>query len=360
MLSHSAWRVVRGMERLKPFYVCLLCLLAARYNGTNALQRFTPKTTSSAHDTLIRNFEDKHIRLSRTKSATSRLMLKATQETIPANPDGSYPSTNTMTLNNFNITAELAARNIVPHHSTSVTDIFCNREINMQQIQAIGFDMDYTLAAYKKEFELLAYNGAKEKLVEWLGYPDDVTELSYELNICRRGCLIDKKRGNILKLDKHRYLRAAEHGLTPMSSEERKGTYRASYQESESFSGPEFVNIDTPFSLVDACLFAQLVDMKDHFTANASSPHSAFWASRTYSTLWTDLRRCVDRCHKDGMHLYAIYPTISSLTVVCCMNLPGSLNFKRSNASYDDLSSSGQLSCLLSDVPFDSQSVNYE
>jgi hypothetical protein len=24
--------------------------------------------------------------------------------------------------------------------------VFCNREINMQQIRAVGFDMDYTLA----------------------------------------------------------------------------------------------------------------------------------------------------------------------------------------------------------------------
>lgn len=51
------------------------------------------------------------------------------------------------------------------------TEVFCNREINMQQIRAIGFDMDYTLAQYNLAFELLAYDGAKAKLVEKLGYP---------------------------------------------------------------------------------------------------------------------------------------------------------------------------------------------
>jgi hypothetical protein len=51
------------------------------------------------------------------------------------------------------------------------TEVFCNREVNMQQIRAVGFDMDYTLAQYNLAFELLAYDGAKKKLVEDLGYP---------------------------------------------------------------------------------------------------------------------------------------------------------------------------------------------
>lgn len=51
------------------------------------------------------------------------------------------------------------------------TEVFCNREVNMQQIRAVGFDMDYTLAQYNLDFELLAYDGAKKKLVENLGYP---------------------------------------------------------------------------------------------------------------------------------------------------------------------------------------------
>lgn len=50
-------------------------------------------------------------------------------------------------------------------------EVFCNREINMQQIRAVGFDMDYTLAQYNIDFELLAYDGAKQKLVDTFGYP---------------------------------------------------------------------------------------------------------------------------------------------------------------------------------------------
>jgi len=53
--------------------------------------------------------------------------------------------------------------------------IFCNRSLNMKNIVAVGFDMDYTLAQYKPEtFESLAYQGTIKKLVYDLGYPREV------------------------------------------------------------------------------------------------------------------------------------------------------------------------------------------
>lgn len=53
--------------------------------------------------------------------------------------------------------------------------IFCNRSLNMKNIVAVGFDMDYTFAQYKPEtFESLAYNGTVRKLVHDLGYPEEV------------------------------------------------------------------------------------------------------------------------------------------------------------------------------------------
>uniref|UniRef100_A0A8R7QLG8 Cytosolic purine 5'-nucleotidase n=1 Tax=Triticum urartu TaxID=4572 RepID=A0A8R7QLG8_TRIUA len=58
--------------------------------------------------------------------------------------------------------------------------IFCNRSLNMRNITAVGFDMDYTLAQYKPEtFEALAYHGTIEKLVKDLNYPEEVDVNSY-------------------------------------------------------------------------------------------------------------------------------------------------------------------------------------
>lgn len=58
--------------------------------------------------------------------------------------------------------------------------IFCNRSLNMKNIVAVGFDMDYTLAQYKPEtFESLAYEGTIRKLVYDLGYPHEVCLISH-------------------------------------------------------------------------------------------------------------------------------------------------------------------------------------
>lgn len=183
---------------------------------------------------------------------------------------------------------------IIPFHLTSASDLFCNRELNMEQIGAIGFDMDWTLAQYKEEFDLLAYNGAVNLLVETFGYPSELYTYRYHQTAYRRGCLIDKKRGNILKLDRHRYVRVAEHGLTALSRVERKSIYKHSFEALVETS--QFENIDTPFSLIDACLFAQLVDLKDRL-----DPTNEVLHNRPYQQLWSDLRKCIDLCHRNGV-----------------------------------------------------------
>lgn len=71
--------------------------------------------------------------------------------------------------------------------------IFCNRSLNMRNIVAVGFDMDYTLAQYKPEtFESLAYAGTIKKLVNDLGYPHEVGLMSHvhlSLNSFIKKCL---------------------------------------------------------------------------------------------------------------------------------------------------------------------------
>ena len=66
----------------------------------------------------------------------------------------------------------------------SPNDIFCNRELKLGAIRAIGFDMDYTLAQYQQPaFDNLAFEGAKRKLVDSLGYPKEVLDLQYDHNV---------------------------------------------------------------------------------------------------------------------------------------------------------------------------------
>ena len=77
--------------------------------------------------------------------------------------------------------------------------VFCNRSLNMANIAAVGFDMDYTLAMYKPEtFEVLAYESACKKLVEVYGYPEEITAFRYDHAYMVRGLVVDKKRGCLL------------------------------------------------------------------------------------------------------------------------------------------------------------------
>jgi hypothetical protein len=40
-----------------------------------------------------------------------------------------------------------------------------------------------------------------------------------------RGLIIDKKRGNVLKMDRHKYVKLAFHGFQQLSRDDRLATY---------------------------------------------------------------------------------------------------------------------------------------
>ncbi len=177
----------------------------------------------------------------------------------------------------------------------SIDEIFCNREMHGKNIEAVGFDMDFTLAQYNEAFDLLAYNAAKEKLHKILGYPQsNVEEFQYDSTLFRRGLIIDKKNGNVVKIDRHRYARIAYHGLTELDAGQRKTIYNNDIFTS--FTGSNYISIDTLFSVVDAILFAQLVDLKDKFGKNNDMLYN-----KSYEDLYSDVRTCVDLCHRDGV-----------------------------------------------------------
>jgi hypothetical protein len=88
----------------------------------------------------------------------------------------------------------------------------------------------------------------------------------------------------LLKLDRYKYVRHAEHGLTPLSRTERKSVYRQSVDWSGE-TGAVLETVDTPFGLVDATLFAQLVDLKDRLAGAGAESLSA----KSYAQLWNDM-----------------------------------------------------------------------
>lgn len=172
--------------------------------------------------------------------------------------------------------------------------IFCNRSLSMKSITAVGFDLDYTLASYKPAtFETLAHDATVDKLVRYFGYPNSLYDLTFDWRYMSRGLVIDKKRGNILKIDRHKYCKLAYHGFKELSRDERMETYNTSNERQE-YEEPTFGHVDTLFSLAESHLFMQLVEMQD------ALPKSTLPAGKTYADIYRDVRGAVDLCHRDG------------------------------------------------------------
>ncbi len=167
--------------------------------------------------------------------------------------------------------------------------IFCNRSLNMRDIRAVGFDMDYTMALYRPEaFEQLAYKETLAKLVS-SGYPEEILAWDFDHNHMVRGLVIDKIRGNVLKIDRHRYVKVAYHGFRQLDRKERRSLYDA--DKVLTYEEPDFALIDTLFTLADAYLFSQLIELQEQKRGSIT---------KTPDEIYRDVRAAIDLSHRDG------------------------------------------------------------
>lgn len=161
--------------------------------------------------------------------------------------------------------------------------IFCNRDLNFSEIKWIGFDMDYTLAIYNRvPFDELAHKLTLERMVEDYRYPKAILKIPFKPHFAIRGLVIDRKLGNILKVDSFRFVGIAYHGLTKLSKEQQN-IYR---KNPPVMSKKRYRLIDTLFELPEAYLYAAMVDFIDK---NDKRPD--------YMRLSSDLRASIDRIH---------------------------------------------------------------
>ena len=136
--------------------------------------------------------------------------------------------------------------------------IYVNRSLNFGNIGLIGFDMDHTLAPYNREaFEALAFTATLKKFID-AGYPEELGSLQYKPDSVVRGLIVDRARGNILKVNGHKYVKVAYHGYSKLTKEERYKLYNH-----ESFKAQDFLSVDTFFALSEVQLFLEIVDYMD-------------------------------------------------------------------------------------------------
>mgnify|MGYP002381519496 CR=1 FL=1 len=164
--------------------------------------------------------------------------------------------------------------------------VYVNRSLRMENIDWVGFDMDYTLAIYNQdEIDRLSIEATVRKLIE-RGYPPMLADATYDTRFAIRGLMIDKKSGHVLKMDRYKFVGRAWHGLRELSREERREHYQS---RKVRVVAPRYHWIDTLYALPEAALYAGAVDLLNRYGLNVD-----------YQELFDDIRQCIDEAHRDG------------------------------------------------------------
>jgi HAD superfamily 5'-nucleotidase-like hydrolase len=167
--------------------------------------------------------------------------------------------------------------------------VYVNRNLRLDRIEMVGFDMDYTLAIYNQAaIEELSMRATLDKLVVNKGYPEAIRHLAYDPALAIRGLVIDKANGNVFKPDRYGFPGRARHGLGAVDRHRIAELYQ---RERVRLSTRRYAWIDTLFALPEAVLYICLVD---HFD------HNEVAAKPDYATLWENIRECIDLAHRDG------------------------------------------------------------
>ena len=168
--------------------------------------------------------------------------------------------------------------------------IFCSRTLNLRSIQAIGYDMDYTLVHYDVDaWEGKAWVYGMRSLSE-LGFPVDGLEFDPDLVI--RGLIMDTELGNIVKADRFGFVKRAMHGTRMMSPAEVRFAYGRELINLRDESRWVFLN--TLFSVSEAVMYAQMVDRLD----DGLIPYQT--CPQSYEALYKMVSQALFRAHVEG------------------------------------------------------------
>ncbi|MCC6649455.1 MAG: HAD-IG family 5'-nucleotidase [Polyangiaceae bacterium] len=170
--------------------------------------------------------------------------------------------------------------------------VFVNRGLRLTDVDWIGFDMDYTLAIYdQKEMDRLQIEATLPRLVA-RGYPALLLELEYDFRFPIRGLMVDKKLGNVLKLDRYKIVQKAWHGLERLDKERIRETY---YATKLRLLPLRYHWVDTLYALAEVTMYATIVDAMERRGLELDP-----------ARLFTDIREAIDEAHRDGTILDAV------------------------------------------------------
>lgn len=175
----------------------------------------------------------------------------------------------------------------VPDAFAHPRGLFCNRTLNLRSIEAIGYDMDYTLVHYHVElWEERAYAYVRQGLAA-RGWP--VEDLVFDPSLVIQGLVVDTETGNVVKANRFGYIKRAFHGTRALSYSELRDTYRRSLVD---LHDRRWRFMNTLFSISEAGIYLQLVDLLDA----GKLPERL-----GYDDLYRTVRETLDAAHIEGL-----------------------------------------------------------
>jgi 5'-nucleotidase len=187
--------------------------------------------------------------------------------------------------------ANLGAPPIVAHAPPVVRvdpkdRVFVNRDLNLSKIEWLGFDMDYTLAIYHQQaLDELSVQLTVDRMVS-RGYPRFLRHIRYDTRFPIRGLLVDKRFGNVLKMDRFKGVQKGYHGLARIKPKQLHELY---FEKAVRPNTPRYHWIDTLFSLSEVTSYCAIVDALDRHGGRVD-----------YGRVFEDVRRSIDEAHRDG------------------------------------------------------------
>ncbi|UJR84218.1 HAD-IG family 5'-nucleotidase [Sandaracinus amylolyticus] len=166
------------------------------------------------------------------------------------------------------------------------TRIHVNRNLRLDTVGWVGFDMDYTLAIYRHpEMDRLSIEATVRKMVERKGRPESLLAMPFRSDFPIRGLHVDKKLGNVLKMDRYRYVKRAYHGMRELSKEERRQHYHSRPVRAGT---KRYHWVDTLYALPEVTVYAAAIEHLERQGIEVD-----------YAQLFDEVRECIDIAHQD-------------------------------------------------------------
>jgi HAD superfamily 5'-nucleotidase-like hydrolase len=164
--------------------------------------------------------------------------------------------------------------------------VFVNRDLNLANIDWLGFDMDYTLAIYHQQaLDELSVQLTVDRMID-RGYPRYLRQIRYDTRFPIRGLLVDKRFGNVLKMDRFKGIYKGYHGLQPLDAQQLHELY---FETKVRPHTSRYHWIDTLFSLSEVTSYSAIVDALERHGSRID-----------FGTLFDDVRKSIDEAHRDG------------------------------------------------------------